>query len=64
MYAHLHQQPHLLRAEVPGRQSLVVLPLSVLGSREMQGNNMLKIGAQSSRACLSGLTLLTNGNGF
>lgn len=50
--------------EKPERKHLIVLPLSVSGSGEIQGNNLLKTGAQSSRSCLSDLTLLKNDNGF
>lgn len=50
--------------EEPGRKHLIVLPLSVSGSREIQCNNLLKTGAQSSRSCLSDLTLLKNDNAF
>lgn len=51
-------------AEAAERQCLIASPLSVSGSGEIQGNNLLKTGAQSSRASLSDLTLLKNDNGF
>lgn len=38
--------------------------LECVSKREIQGNNLLKTGAQSSTACLSDLTLLKNDNGF